>query len=289
MKMNRALLVIFVLVIFVNLVSGCTSNHQVKPSNRKVNKPTVGEYFIKQSSYLNLYESETGFFPLHLIKVHDGPPMVSSTSEAKSFTLISDQGDIKTASYGYNNGSKGYNYQMQTLSLKLPVLKPGTYQVMSLRIEASGKTTIHQIGSWMIEVMPGKPPADLEIGKHTLASGELDMYMVELKNATKLPVKVESLYMNLNNKPIRIIPKIYRDFEIQKPLSDDALLKPGEKYTFVFKYPQLAGRFFTVKPQLVYSIGEATRSLSLPEAGYYPTLANDQEVLDLVNSISSIK
>lgn len=176
-------------------------------------------------------------------------------------------------------------FALLTLGLSFQALEPGVYTIDQVQINnlSDHHDETYDIGLWKIEVLDTERFNDIEFGKKTLASNQLDWYRVELINNTKENIIIENIHIKINEKP-NIDWAVAEDFNMTKPLPHNATLQSQEKKTFQFEFHRnniSDHKFISIRPILNYEVNGEQKLTILPTAIYSPTFSSDQ-ILEMI-------
>ncbi len=280
--------ILLIVVLFTAaLMIGCGVNQTWKDKNKW---PPDGLYFMQWDSYHGYFTDEVPYIQLSLVHVCS-ESKANPVEPTKSYVLLSDQGEIVAESSDISLGSKGKQYSLYTLGLRLPKLNTGKYVIDKLQIvESKNQKSTYPIGCWVIEVRDGDKPIDMSLGKRTLASGIFDWYSAELKNDSKSDVVIKNLDYQLVYNLHETVLKTYKDFDMQTRLDDKPFLSSGETKTFLFEFSiednnQQRPKFISLRPFLSYTIGDQPKLMVLPTAIYSHVAKSDEEIKQLITEL----
>lgn len=279
--------------LFIVALSLCLTQKSSNLSNKNVQWPKDGIYFLKNNSYLGYFEDEEPYIQLPFVLIHSQNPE-TVLPDYKTYTLKSNYEDIGVTSVTITESSKDDKSTFYTCGLNLQKIDPGIYQINYLQVEdQEGKKQTADIGNWIIEVKNGKTPTDLKIGKKMIFLGSFDWYRVELENSTENPIEIKSLSFNLPDYSFKTSVTVAADFDVTESQSEDTLLDSHTKKTYNYNFIRPTGfpkyHFISLKPFLKYEKKDKIYTTSLPNVIYSSPIPHNQELTALLNNINKMQ
>jgi len=183
-------------------------------------------------------------------------PAVDPTSA----TLQTAQGPIDLSVATASGANEDLFVGTTRLELGLPVLEPGTYRAEFLDLADESGTWRFRVGEFVVNVLPGHAPDDLERAGGTTTSraydgGSVQAFEIGLRNTTSEPIEVTGASTDIPGLPVRWV-LVERD-PIRKV---DRVGIPAGKTVTVTVGTESTGKpvsFVLATPEITYRLGTA--------------------------------
>jgi hypothetical protein len=180
--------------------------------------------------------------------------------EPTAATLQTDKGPLELGVAMVSSDENDTLWGTTRLDLGLPVLKAGTYRTQFLELADASGTWRFRVGEFVIDVLPGSAPKDLERTGGTIETGAFEGGSVQgfeigLRNTTGKPIEVTGASTDIPGLPVTWV-LVERD---PVRMVDSVPIPAGRKVTVTFgtENTEKPVSFVLATPEIAYRVGDA--------------------------------
>ena len=159
---------------------------------------------------------------------------------------------------------------MARLDLRLPPLEAGTYRAEFLDLADASGTWRFRIGEFVIDVLPGSAPGDLERAGGTIQTGASDggsveAFEIRLRNTTDEPIEVIGALTDIPGLPVTWVLVELDSVGMPVRMVDSVVIAAGEKVTLTVgtENTEKVASFVLATPEIAYRVGEGPERRAL--------------------------